>query len=185
MAHLADPPSTSPIEQLVERFDPQVFDVGRPEARIRVEGAEPDPCVVVLEDGRARLTDPGGRIDAELIADQETWISLARDLRDGMAAFRSGGLRIRRDLHLGVGFLAATASPTGEGRLCIRSVETAAGSLSTMDAGSGQPIILAHGLGATKASFLPTVAALAPGYRTIAIDLPGFGDSDKPLRGAY
>jgi pimeloyl-ACP methyl ester carboxylesterase len=29
------------------------------------------------------------------------------------------------------------------------------------------------------------VAALAPESRTIAVDLPGFGDSDKPLRGAY
>ncbi len=46
-------------------------------------------------------------------------------------------------------------------------------------------MILIHGLGATKASFLPTVAALTPEYRTIAVDLPGFGYSDKPLRGAY
>jgi pimeloyl-ACP methyl ester carboxylesterase len=42
-----------------------------------------------------------------------------------------------------------------------------------------------HGLGATKVSFLPTVAAFAPTHRAIAIDLPGFGDSDKPIRGAY
>ena len=38
-----------------------------------------------------------------------------------------------------------------------------------------------HGLGGTKASFLPTVAALADEYRIHAIDLPGFGDSVKPL----
>jgi pimeloyl-ACP methyl ester carboxylesterase len=43
-----------------------------------------------------------------------------------------------------------------------------------------------HGLGGTKASLLPTVAALAPqGRRMIAADLPGFGDSDKPLAAAY
>jgi pimeloyl-ACP methyl ester carboxylesterase len=64
-------------------------------------------------------------------------------------------------------------------------VTTAAGSISTLEAGSGDSVILIHGLGATKASFLPTVAALATGYRTIAVDLPGFGDSDKPLRGSY
>ena len=34
-----------------------------------------------------------------------------------------------------------------------------------------------HGLGATKACFLPTLAALAPKHRVIAVDLPGFGDS--------
>jgi pimeloyl-ACP methyl ester carboxylesterase len=41
-----------------------------------------------------------------------------------------------------------------------------------------------HGLGGTKISFLPTVAALAPQYRAIAMDAPGFGDSDKPI-GSY
>jgi pimeloyl-ACP methyl ester carboxylesterase len=42
-----------------------------------------------------------------------------------------------------------------------------------------------HGLGATKASFLPTVSALSDRYRTIAVDLPGFGDSGKPLGAPY
>ena len=42
-----------------------------------------------------------------------------------------------------------------------------------------------HGLGGTKGSFLPTVAALADSYRTLAIDLPGFGDSVKPVGAAY
>jgi pimeloyl-ACP methyl ester carboxylesterase len=92
---------------------------------------------------------------------------------------------VRRDLHLGVGFLAATAPPTGPGRLKLRSVQTAEGEISTMEAGSGEPVVLLHGLGATKASFLPTIAALAPSYRPIAIDLPGFGDSAKPVLGAY
>ena len=45
--------------------------------------------------------------------------------------------------------------------------------------------MLLHGLGGTKASFLPTVAALAGEYRVHSIDLPGFGDSVKPLRAAY
>ena len=42
-----------------------------------------------------------------------------------------------------------------------------------------------HGLGGTKASFLPTVAALADRYRVVAIDLPGFGESDKPIGAPY
>ena len=42
-----------------------------------------------------------------------------------------------------------------------------------------------HGLGGTKISFLPTIAALAPGMRTIAMDMPGFGDSDKPVGASY
>jgi pimeloyl-ACP methyl ester carboxylesterase len=40
---------------------------------------------------------------------------------------------------------------------------------------------LLHGLGATKASWLPVIPALARSHRVIAIDLPGFGASSKPL----
>jgi pimeloyl-ACP methyl ester carboxylesterase len=120
-----------------------------------------------------------------LSADAETWSRIAEDVRGGMSAFREGRLRIRRDLHLGVGFLAATALSDGRGRLRIRSVETAAGALSTVEAGTGEPVVLVHGLGATKASLLPTLEALAGDFRAIAVDLPGFGDSDKPLFAAY
>jgi pimeloyl-ACP methyl ester carboxylesterase len=101
-----------------------------------------------------------------------------------MEAFRSGRLRIRHDLHLGVGFLAATAG-TETGGLRFRHVSTTVGDISFCEAGSGPPALLVHGLGATKASFLPTIAALAPKYRAIAVDLPGFGDSVKPLRAPY
>ena len=176
---------TPELEQLVDRYDPELFDVGRPQARLRIEGFGPQARDVVLEDGAARVEAARGQPDAELIADEETWHALVEDLRGGMEAFRSGRLRVRRDLHLGVGFLAATAANGEAGQLRVRSVRTAAGSLSTMEAGGGEPVILVHGLGATKASFLPTIAALAPAYRTIAVDLPGFGDSDKPLNGSY
>ncbi len=176
---------SSPLEQLVERFDPSLFDVGRSQARLRIEGAGTQPRDVVIEDGHARIVPPDGRVDAELAADRETWVEIATDLRGGMAAFRAGRLHVRRDLHLGVGFLAATAPPGGPERLRIRRVQTAHCSLSVVEAGTGEPVIMLHGLGATKASFLPTVGALAPNYHTLAVDLPGFGDSDKPLRGAY
>jgi pimeloyl-ACP methyl ester carboxylesterase len=85
---------------------------------------------------------------------------------------------------VGVGFLAATAGAEANG-LRFQRVETTAGSWAIMTAGSGEPILLLHGLGATKGSFLPTVAALAPSFRTIAVDLPGFGDSYKPLGERY
>jgi pimeloyl-ACP methyl ester carboxylesterase len=54
-----------------------------------------------------------------------------------------------------------------------------------LQAGQGHPVVLLHGLGATKASFLPTVAALAGSFRVIAIDLPGFGDSVMPVGAPY
>jgi pimeloyl-ACP methyl ester carboxylesterase len=102
-----------------------------------------------------------------------------------MAAFAAGRLEIRQNLHLGVNFLAATSGSDDPARLRFQMVQTRRGAISTLAAGSGRPLILLHGLGGTKASFLPTVAALAPHRRVIAADLPGFGDSDKPLGAPY
>jgi pimeloyl-ACP methyl ester carboxylesterase len=103
----------------------------------------------------------------------------------GLRAFRDGRVRVRHDLHLGVGFLAATAPRGSLNGLRIRHVRTEMGRISITEAGSGSPVVLIHGLGATKASFLPTVAALSRHHRTIAMDLPGFGDSVKPIGAAY
>lgn len=170
------------IERLLARYDPAVFQLGRERARLRLEGLADEPVDVVLSASRAEPAAAEGRADAVLRADRETWERLLDDPRAGMEAFRRGRLRIRRDLHLGIGFIAAVGERAG---LRFATVDTAEGALSTMEAGAGPPVVLLHGLGATKASFLPTVAALAPAHRTIAVDLPGFGDSDKPLTGAY
>jgi pimeloyl-ACP methyl ester carboxylesterase len=182
---MAAPPTA--LSTLVTRFDPRVFDVGRPTARVRLEVTGEGEWDVVLEDGTARLRETnGGRPDATLCAGRDAWDRLAGDLRGGMDAFRAGRLQVRHDLHLGVGFLAATAgAPEGQG-LRFHPIETGIGPISAMEAGAGEPVILLHGLGATKASFLPTLAALAgERRRAIAIDLPGFGDSAKPLRARY
>lgn len=178
--------TAKPIERLVARYDPAAFELGRRSARIRIEGAGAQPLDVVLDGDTARLgaADTDRRPDARLSADVPTWQAIARDASGGLGAFRSGRLRIRHDLHLGVGFLAATAS-SPDGGLRFRQVSTELGPISVCEAGSGPPALLIHGLGATKVSFLPTVAALAPSRRAIAVDLPGFGDSVKPIRAAY
>ena len=182
---MASPPAA--LETLVRRYDRTVFDPARTTARVRLRGCGRRSWDVVFGDGEPVLgpSDPDSRADAVLTADTQTWGALAEDLAGGMAAYRSGRLMVRRDLHLGVGFLAATAAEQGPGRLRFRQVETPGAEISVMEAGEGPPVVMLHGLGATKASFLPTVAALAPKRRAIAIDLPGFGDSDKPVRAAY
>jgi len=173
------------LEQLVDRYDPTVFELTRSSARIRLAGGGPDPVDVVLDgDGATLHPASDGRPDALLTADEDTWAEIARDLRGGMDAFRSHRLKVRYDLHLGVGFLAATADG-GEDGLRFSQVETREGAISISQGGSGPPVVMLHGLGATKVSFLPTLAALAGSYRAIAIDLPGFGDSVKPIRAAY
>jgi pimeloyl-ACP methyl ester carboxylesterase len=171
---------------LIERFDPDVIDVPSDSARIRLTVVNEGEWDAVISAGAIDLK-PASRSqpDALLSADAATWEGIARDVRGGMVAFREGRLRVRQNLHLGVGFLAATSAIADERRLRFTSVDTRLCKISTLSAGEGDPVICVHGLGATKASFLPTVAALADHHRVIAMDLPGFGDSDKPLGAAY
>ena len=174
------------LDRLIARFDPEVFDApgGRARVRLAVDGGEPRDALIEGESARLAAAD-GAEPDALLRADAATWARIASDIRGGMDAFRTGRLVVRRNLHLGVGFLAATSGMTEPGRLRFGRARTALGEISYLEAGVGEPVVLMHGLGATKASFLPTVAALAGSHRPIAIDLPGFGDSDKPLGAPY
>jgi pimeloyl-ACP methyl ester carboxylesterase len=175
------------LQDLVDRFDASVFDARgrRTQIRLAIEGPEHEAWDAIIEDGRARLAAPVGRPDAILTADAETWRRIGAELKAGMASYRAGRLSVRRNLHAGVAFLASTNGSTDPHRLRFRTVATASGRLSTMEAGSGPAILALHGLGGTKGSFLPTTAALADRFRVIAFDLPGFGDSDKPIGPAY
>jgi pimeloyl-ACP methyl ester carboxylesterase len=174
------------LRTLAGRYDPEVFAPTARTARVRLAVRDGGAWDAVLADGDLTLEPSDGHEpDALLTADAATWSAIARDVRGGMEAFRTGRLSVRRDLHLGVGLLAATGRRTGPGGLRFATVETKRGRISTLEAGTGRPVVAVHGLGATKASFLPTVAALAGSFRVIALDLPGFGDSDKPLGAAY
>jgi pimeloyl-ACP methyl ester carboxylesterase len=171
---------------LVERFDHSAFDLPGARAVIRTAVTGGGEWDVTVERGRVQLGRPGrGQPDALLSADAATWEKIASDVARGMDAFRRGRLSVRRNLHLGVGFLAATSGMDGPGRLRFRRVRTQAGAFSIIDAGEGPPVLMLHGLGGTKASFLPSIAALAPSFRTVAVDLLGSGDSDKPLGASY
>jgi pimeloyl-ACP methyl ester carboxylesterase len=173
------------LDTLVGRYDPDVLPLERDKVRIRLVVGGDGAHDAVLADGTARLEDAGGHADATLTADARTWERIAADVRGGMEAFRQRKLTVRQDLHLGVGFLAATSGMKEAGRLRFRTVSTADHRISLLEAGTGAAVVAIHGLGATKASFLATVAALAPRFRVIAIDLPGFGDSDKPVGAPY
>ena len=103
------------LDELIARFDPSAFDAPAGNARLRLSVEEAgDWDFVVRRRGRGlEPADHNAHADARLRADRATWARVARDLRGGMNAFRAGRLQIRDDLHLGVGFLAATS---GHGR---------------------------------------------------------------------
>ena len=173
------------IDALVSRYDASAFDALRRVTRIRLAVGEDNAWDVVIVNGAAMLAKPKPRPDAVLSADAGTWRQIAVDLRSAMDAYRSGRLSVRGNMHAGVGFLAATSGQDAPGRMCFRSVFTPGARLSIVEAGTGEAVLALHGLGATKGSFLPTVVALSEHFRVIAVDQPGFGDSDKPIGTAY
>ncbi len=178
------PPET--LSSLVARFDPDVIEIPSGSARIRL-GVEGQPAwdAVITTHGADLFPAGDESCDAELAADEQTWARIAGDIGFGMAAFSDSALKVRRNLHLGVGFLAATSGIVDPGRMEFGSTVTDEGRISTLTAGQGETVICIHGLGGTKASFLTTIAALSGERRVIAMDLPGFGDSEKPLGAGY
>lgn len=51
--------------------------------------------------------------------------------------------------------------------------------------GTGAPLLLVHGFGGDKDNWTRVARHLRPHYRVIAVDLPGFGDSDAPMDAHY
>jgi pimeloyl-ACP methyl ester carboxylesterase len=136
---------------------------------------------------RVRAGVTSRRPDVVIGTDAQTWLALRRGDLSGVEAFSQRRLYARGDLDLAVGFEGMFRLPNGRPPLLrIHDVALEYGNrVSTLTMGAGPDILLLHGLGATKASFLPTVAALADTFRIVAIDLPGFGDSVMPLGAPY
>lgn len=58
-------------------------------------------------------------------------------------------------------------------------------SLAYQERGRGEPLLLIHGFGASIYTWRHLAPLLAQRYRVVALDLKGFGDSDKPLDDKY
>lgn len=59
-------------------------------------------------------------------------------------------------------------------------LDTPAGQVFTLDNGAGEPLILLHQTPRSSSMFVPLMRLLAPRYRTIALDMLGYGDSPAP-----
>src|SRR3954467_8096950 len=131
----------------------------------------------------ARVRAGGGRRAPDVVigTDAATWLQLREGEISGVEAFSQRRLYARGDLDLAVGFEGLFRLPSGQPPLLrIHKVPVGRLKISTLTMGEGPDVLLLHGLGSSKASFLDTAAALSrDGYRGHALDLPGFGSSSK------
>jgi pimeloyl-ACP methyl ester carboxylesterase len=125
--------------------------------------------------------------DVVIGSDATTWLRLRRGDLSGIEAFSQRLLYLRGDLDRAVAFEGLWRLPNGRPPLLrIHNVQLPGRRISVLTMGEGRDVLLLHGLGATKASFYDTAAALSrDGYRVHALDLPGFGSSSKPATGPY
>jgi pimeloyl-ACP methyl ester carboxylesterase len=170
------------VQALAERYDPTAVDPPL-EARVRLVAGDEAHDALVDAGGARIVAADGDEPDAVITGPPSAWQRAANG-HGGLAAL-GDGIRMRRNLHVATGFLAATAGDAGAARLRLATVDTPHGPIATAQAGRGPVLLAVHGLGGTKASFLPTLALMSRTHRVVAIDLPGFGDSVKPLRAAY
>ncbi len=76
---------------------------------------------------------------------------------------------------------------THESEVQFTTVKTSAGPLrlAVAEMGRGRPILLLHGLATSSYTWHAVMPELAKNHHVIAIDLRGFGASDKPLDDRY
>ena len=142
---------------------------------------------VVATNKECRLEDPAGEADVEIGASLQTWRAINEGRLSGIEAFARRRLTLRGSIEKALLFEPLFERPDAGGfRYTLERVSLGGIEMSALFGGdeSAPPLLLVHGLGATKASWLPVVPELARRHRVVAIDLPGFGSSSKP-RGRY
>jgi len=164
-----------PSDRVAERRARMVFDAG-----------EAGAWTVELREGRVTLARGRKRKPTvTVLSDPRTLLAVLEGRMAGVHAFLEGRLFIRGNIALALeldDLLHPVARGDGDPR-CHRV--TALGVRSFyLEAGrrGAPPVVLLHGLGATSASFLPTVWDLSRDHHVFAVDLPGFGESGKPVR---
>jgi pimeloyl-ACP methyl ester carboxylesterase len=146
------------------------------------------PYRITIGDGRCSVEDGRPAFPTARIAtDAETWLELDAGNLSSIQAFLDGRVRVRGNIDHAVR-MQSLFRPSARGRSPrdLEHVEVQVGKhvLSCFDVGEGPPVLLLHGMGATKLSWMPLLAPLAERCRVIVPDLPGHGESAKP-RASY
>jgi pimeloyl-ACP methyl ester carboxylesterase/putative sterol carrier protein len=139
---------------------------------------------LAIADGRCSVREeqPTAPV-ARIATDAETWLDLDAGHLSAIDAFLDDRLEVRGNVDHAVR-MQSLFHPSARARtpqdLEHVTIEAGGVELSTFAFGQGPPVLLLHGLAATKLSYLPLLPALAERYRVIVPDLPGHGESSKP-----
>lgn len=80
---------------------------------------------------------------------------------------------------------SAALSPDQRSEVAMHSFDYHGISIKYTDEGAGRPLIFLHGFGASSYSWRYLTRHFSENYRVIAVDLKGFGLSDKPFDNRY
>jgi pimeloyl-ACP methyl ester carboxylesterase/putative sterol carrier protein len=144
-------------------------------------------AVSIVDHGCYVREGPSASPQTIIEAEPATWLAFDEGRLDGSRAFLERTVTVTGNLDLAVR-LQILFKPYKRARKAtdIDQVDIQADgvNLSCYVLGSGPAILLIHGLGASKISWLPILPPLAERYRVIVPDLPGHGESEK-LRTDY
>lgn len=166
------------------------------DATVRVATPEVSFKVRICDSGAELIPDDGRPVAAEMIASVETWEAIVSGEYNGLEAVDAGLMRVRGNVHLAMdlGGTVLADQPyewhyrvdrirvgkVGIARL-VTSLPDVIRPVSANSMHARRPVVVLHGLGATKSSMLPTIVGLARDREVHAFDHPGHGDSDKPF----
>jgi abhydrolase domain-containing protein 6 len=102
-------------------------------------------------------------------------------LFSGLAAAAVAGYFIAPARYLG----AALRLQRRIAGLADKRVEVDGHRIAYLDGGSGEPLLLLHGFGASRDNWTPIARELTRHFRVIAPDLPGYGDSSRRPGAGY
>jgi pimeloyl-ACP methyl ester carboxylesterase len=169
------------IRSLPTRFVPGNADGLVAEWELRIDD---ETFAVSLSDHECRVREGQALAPATVITtDGATWLALDEGSLASIQAFLQSRLSVRGNLDLAVRLQTMFRPPRRARRDSdLQQVELHVDglTLSCYLAGKGEPLMLLHGLGASKISWLPLMHSLAERYRVVVPDLPGHGESDKP-----
>ena len=127
---------------------------------------------------------PSGAPATVITADPALWLAIDEGAVSGGQAFLERRLGVTGNLDLAVR-LQTLFRPYRRTRRTseLDQVEIVADgvNLSCYLAGRGTPVVMLHGLGGGKLSLFPLMAELSERHRVIVPDLPGHGESEKPM----